>query len=212
MMRLFPGPAYRIQTERLVIRCWNPGDVHLLREAIASSIDHLLPWMPWAVDEPRELQAQLDTLRLWRSKFDRNEDFFYGIFDLEENRVLGGTGLHARIGPGGLEIGYWIRKEAVHQGLATETAAALTQVAFEVESVNRVEIHCDPQNLASAAVPHRLGFTEEAILRQRSTDAQGHWRDTQLWTLLREDYPHTPAAGAKIEVYDLIGRKILGEP
>jgi RimJ/RimL family protein N-acetyltransferase len=212
MMRLFPGPAYRIKTERLVIRCWNPGDVHLLREAITSSIDHLLPWMPWAVDEPRELQAQMDTLRLWRSKFDRNEDFVYGIFNPEENRVLGGTGLHTRIGPGGLEIGYWIRKDAIHQGLATETAAALTQVAFEVESVNRVEIHCDPQNFASAAVPRRLGFTEEAILRQRATDTQGHWRDTQLWTLLREDYPHTPAASAKIKVYDVIGRKILGEP
>ncbi len=211
-MLLFPGPAYRIQTERLVIRCWNPGDVYLLREAIASSIDHLLPWMPWAAEEPRELQAQLDTLRQWRSQFDRGEDCFFGVFDLGETRVLGGTGLHRRIGPGGLEIGYWIRKDAVHQGLATETAAALTQVAFEVESVNRVEIHCDPQNVASAAVPRRLGFTEEAILRQRATDAQGYWRDTQLWTLLREDYPGTPAAGAKIEVYDVIGRKILGEP
>jgi RimJ/RimL family protein N-acetyltransferase len=183
-----------------------------MREAITSSVEHLLPWMPWAAEEPRELQEQLDSIRHWRSQFDRNEDYFFGIFDREEMRVLGGTGLHKRIGPGGLEIGYWIRADAVHQGLATENAAALTQVAFEVEAVNRVEIHCDPENFASAAVPRRLGFTEEAILRQRSTDVQGHWRDTQLWTLLREDYPHTPAASAKIEVYDAIGRKILGEP
>jgi RimJ/RimL family protein N-acetyltransferase len=211
-MLLFPGPAYRIETERLVIRCWNPGDVYLLREAIEASVDHLLPWISWAADEPRELQERLELLRSNRSKFDRNEEFVYGIFDSEEKRVMGGTGLHTRIGPGGLEIGYWIRKDAVHQGLATETAAALTQVAFEVESVNRVEIHCDPQNVASAAVPRRLGFTEEAILRQRATDAQGRWRDTQLWTLLRENYPSTPAASAKIEVYDMIGRKILGEP
>jgi RimJ/RimL family protein N-acetyltransferase len=211
-MRLFPGPAYRIETERMVIRCWNPGDVYFLREAIEASVDHLLPWMPWAADEPRELQERLDTLRLWRSKFDRNEDYMYGIFDPEEKRVLGGTGLHTRIGLGGLEIGYWIRSDAIHQGLATETSAALTQVAFEVEAVNRVEIHCDPANVRSAAVPRKLGYTEEAILRQRATDAQGHWRDTQLWTLLREDYPRTPAAAARIEVFDVIGRKILGEP
>ncbi len=210
-MLLFPGPAYRIQTERLTLRCWEPRDAARLKEAIDSSLDHLLPWMPWAADEPQELQQKIQRLRAWRSQFDRGEDFVYGIFDREEQRVLGGSGLHTRARPGGLEIGYWIRYDSIHQGLATETAAALTRVAFEIESVHRVEIHCDPANVRSAAVPRKLGFTMEAVLRQRLALPQGGWRDTQVWTLLHEEYPGSPAARAEIVAYDAAGRSILGE-
>ena len=53
----------------------------------------------------------------------------------------------------------------INQGLAPETAAALTKVAFEVNEVNRVEIQCDPNNMRSAAVPRKLGFVHEATLR-----------------------------------------------
>ena len=43
-----PGPAYRIQSSHLVLRCWNPTDVPLLKQAVDENIDHLLPWMTWA--------------------------------------------------------------------------------------------------------------------------------------------------------------------
>ena len=46
-------PPYRIVTERLVLRTWEPRDAPLLKEAVDSSIDHLLPWMPWAAHEPQ---------------------------------------------------------------------------------------------------------------------------------------------------------------
>lgn len=210
MTLLFPGPAYRVQTGRLVIRCWQPEDAARWKEAIDSSLDHLLPWMPWAADEPQELQQKIERLREFRGLFDRGEDFLYGIFDITEERVLGGTGLHPRVGPGGLEIGYWIRKDSLNRGLATEAAGSLTRAAFEIHGVNRVEIHCDPLNFASAAVPKKLGFTHEAILRQRATDAAGNWRDSMVWTLLREDYPSSAAAAVPFTAYDAIGRAILG--
>ena len=210
MPLLHPGPAYRVISPRLVIRCWNPEDAPLVKEAIDSSIDHLLPWMPWAADEPLELQQRIERVRRWRGQFDLGSDFFFGIFNPEESRVLGGTGLRPRVGPGGLEIGYWIRKDATHQGLATEAAAALTRVAFEIESMYRVEIHCDPQNLGSAAVPRKLGFTREAVLRQRARDPLGDLHDTEIWTLLRQDYPASPAVAVAITALDALGREILG--
>ena len=46
-------PPYRIETERLVIRCWNPADAPLLKEAIDSSLEELQAWMPWAADYSR---------------------------------------------------------------------------------------------------------------------------------------------------------------
>src|SRR5918993_2281639 len=133
-------PPYRIVTERLVLRCWNPRDAPLLKEAVDSSLDSLRAWMPWASDEPTSLEEKGQLLRRFRGRFDLGQDFVYGIFDPEEAEVVGGTGLHTRAGDDALEIGYWIRDSRVGNGYATEVTAALTRVAFELCEVERVEI------------------------------------------------------------------------
>jgi RimJ/RimL family protein N-acetyltransferase len=203
------SPAYRIHTQRLVVRCWNPGDAPLLSTAIAQSLEHLKAWMPWAHEEPKDLQQRMNWLRQARGKFDLGQDFTYGIFNLDETQVLGGTGLHTGIGKDALEIGYWIHVHHINQGLATEAAAALTKVAFTVNQVARVEIHCNPTNLRSAAVPRKLGFAHEAILRQRVENHEGRKRDSMIWSLFAEDYPSSKAAAAIIEAFDAMGQKIL---
>lgn len=211
-MSKIPGPAYRIHTPRLVIRCWNPVDAPLLKTAIDESVDHLRPWMPWAYNEPEDLQKKIDRLRSFRGKFDLGQDFVYGIFNKDETRVLGGTGLHTRIGEGAREIGYWIHKDYTNQGLATEVSAALTKVAFEIDGVERVEIHCDAENVRSAAVPRKLGYTHDATLRKRVRAHDGTLRDAMIWSLLRQDYPSSPAAAVQIEAFDAIGRPIPLKP
>jgi RimJ/RimL family protein N-acetyltransferase len=163
--------------------------------------------MPWAQDEPQDFRDRVGWLRRARGKFDLDRDFVYGIFTPDESQVLGGTGL-TRVGEGAREIGYWIHQDYINQGLATETAAALTKVAFEVDEVNRVEIHCDPQNVRSAAIPRKLGFMHEATLRQRVAGVDGERRDTMIWTLFADKYPTSPAASAEIEAFDAIGQRI----
>jgi len=202
------NPAYRIVTPHLVIRCYNPADVLLLEKSITESLDHLLPWMPWAAAEPEPIAARLERLRRMRSNFDLNIDYVYGIFNLEENRLLGGTGLHSRVGPGAFEIGYWIHKDYINQGFATETSAALTKIAFEIHNIDRVEIHCSVENTPSAAVPRKLGFTFEATLRQRSF-ANGHLSDQMIWSLFADEYPSTPSAKLEIAAFDAAERCIL---
>ena len=209
MSKPAPGPAYRIHTPRLVIRCWDPKDAPLLKQAVDDSIDHLLPWMSWARQEPETLQAKVERLRITRGKFDLGQDFGYGIFSPDESSVLGAAGLHARAGEGAREIGYWIHRGHIHQGFATEAASALVKVAFEVERVDRVEIHCDPQNARSAAVPRKLGFALEATLRRRLPRGDGNLRDTMVWTLFADAYPASPAAGIVIRAMDAAGRRII---
>ena len=211
MVEIIPGPAYCIHTQRLVIRCWNPDDAPKLKSAIDQSLDHLLPWMPWAYNEPEDIQKKVDRLRNFRGRFDLGQDFVYGIFSKDESEVLGGTGLHTRLGIDAREIGYWIRKDSINQGLATEVSAALTKVAFEIDKMRRVEIHCDPDNVRSAAVPRKLGFNHEATLRKRvpKDKDEVNWGDSMIWTLFVEDYPSTPAASIKIEVYDAMERRIM---
>ena len=202
-----PAP-YRIETERLVIRCYEPRDAPLLQDAIEESIEHLRPFMPWVDDEPQTLEEKVSSCRRFRAAFDSGEDFVYGIFDRAETEQLGGTGLHPRVGPGGLEIGYWTRAGATRQGIATEAAAALTRVALEVCGADRVEIRIDPRNEASFGVPRALGFPVEATLRRRLPDRPGKpLRDVTIHTLFREDVD--PGIASAARAFDARGERIL---
>ena len=206
----FRTAPYRIETERLVIRCYDPEDAPLLKEAVDSSIDHLRPWMPWARFEPQSLDEKVALIKRFRVRFDAAEDFTYGIFDREERELLGGTGLHARVGPGGLEIGYWVRASRAREGIATESSEALTRVAFEVCEVDRVEIRIDPENTASFGVPRKLGFTEEATLRRRLPARPGEaLRDVTIFTLFRDEYIGSPATATGLRAWDAVGRQLV---
>jgi RimJ/RimL family protein N-acetyltransferase len=204
-----PGPAYRIQTPRLVLRCWQPSDAPLLAEAITASVDHLWPWMPWVHAEPEELEAKVQRLRGFRAKFDTDQDYIYAIFTPDEGEVVGGTGFHPRVGEGALEIGYWISARHIGRGCATESTAALTRVGFEVNGLERMEIRCDPLNTRSAAVPRKLGYTLDATLRGRVRGVDGEMRDAQVWSLLRAEYADSPSAAAPVQAFDAAGRKLL---
>jgi RimJ/RimL family protein N-acetyltransferase len=169
--------------------------------------------MPWARDEPAEPDALVQRLRRFRDEFDLGVDFLYGIFDREEREVLGGTGLHTRAGEGAREIGYWIHAAHVRRGYATEAAAALTRVAFELVGVERVEIRCDPKNEASAGVPRKLGFTLESVLAGDTIEVDRQPRDTMVWALLRGAYPTSFLSTFEVEAFDALGRRaLLGTP
>ena len=142
---------------------------------------------------------------------DQGEDGIYGIFTPDGSEVIGGAGLHPRVAPGGLEIGYWIRSSRIGAGFATEAAAVLTRVAVDLCGVDRVEIHVDPANEASLAVPRKLGFREEGTLRRRlpPVEPSGQPRDDMIFSLLAEELSSSPAAAARYEAYDAAGRLIV---
>jgi RimJ/RimL family protein N-acetyltransferase len=204
-------PPYRIQTERMVLRCWDPADAPLLGDAVESSLDHLRPWMPWASEEPRPLEETVALLRRFRGLFDLGQDFLYGIFARDESEVLGGTGFHARIGESAFEIGYWIRASRVGEGLGTEATAALTRVGFELCGLDRIEIHVDPANEASAKIPLRLGYTHEATLRRRlePVGGSGDRRDARVYTMFREAFRVSDLAETDVEAFDSVGNRLL---
>ena len=202
--------AYRIETARLVVRCWSPEDAEAVKRAEDESRVHLSPFMVWAAKGPETLDEVVAKLRLFRSWYDTNDDFMMGAFDRESGRLVGGCGLHARAGAGGLEIGYWTHVACVRQGIATEMAAALTRVAFEVAKVRFVEIRCARSNAPSAKVPVKLGFRNEATLPARIELPGGSVDDALVFTLHDRDYAASVAAAASVSMraFDAGGRAL----
>jgi RimJ/RimL family protein N-acetyltransferase len=200
---------YEIRTPRLVLRCWQPNDAALLKEAIDASLEHLRPWMPWAVFEPEPLNVKVERLRKFRGQFDLDQQYVYGIFNPDETLVLGSSGLHKRLEDSSLEIGYWIHAGWINQGYATETAAALTKAAFQFFRVQRVEIHCDAGNVRSAAVPRKLGYTLDATLRRRTLPGFEGERETMVWSIFPDEFQASSFGELSIHAYNAAGEEIL---
>jgi RimJ/RimL family protein N-acetyltransferase len=201
-------PPHRIETQRTVIRCYTTSDAPLMISTLSKNVDHLRPWMDWAAHEPESLDAKRNRLQQNLDDFNSGTDFTYGIFDKQESELIGGTGLHPRIGPSAFEIGYWVSIARINQGLATEVSAALTRVAFELTGVNQVQIRCDPKNARSSRVPEKLGFLHSSTIPADTTDVHGQPRDTLVWSMTAEAYRASGLPSAKIAAFDEAGNSV----
>jgi RimJ/RimL family protein N-acetyltransferase len=141
----------RVEGSEVLLRLWRVGDAPRLGEAVAESAEHLRPWMAWMADEPQTRKQRRALLARWEADWSDGGDAYYGIF-LDAD-VVGSCGLHRRLGPDTLEIGYWICAAFARRGLATEAARLLTDGAFSMPEIGSVEIHHDRANLASSGVP-----------------------------------------------------------
>jgi RimJ/RimL family protein N-acetyltransferase len=200
--------TYKIETARLIIRCYIPADAVKLQTSINDSIQHLLPWMPWVREEPQEIDSMAKFIRQGRGQFDLGQDTVFGIFDKEEKEIIGGTGLHNRVGKDAREIGYWINANHIGKGYATEAVSALIKAGFEIEGLKRIEIHCSADNTRSYNIPHKLGFTHEATIKSHSTNHLGEVQDEMIWTLTATTYTTSPIRETPVKAFDFLGRAI----
>ena len=191
-----------------MIRCYEPEDAPLLKAAVDSSLEHLLPWMPWARFEPQSVEEKVQLLRTFRGQFDLDQNYIYGIFSPDETEQLGGTGLHPRANEGSLEIGYWVAVGAIGQGIATEVTAVLTRVGIELAGLDRIDIQVEPTNDRSLAIPRKLGFTEEGRLRRRLEASENEpRRDSVTFSMLREELESSPCMKYDYVAYDVNGER-----
>jgi RimJ/RimL family protein N-acetyltransferase len=173
--------------ERVVVRPYCEGDAQSVYEAIGESRDHLRPWMPFA-DAHQTLEESRDWLIHVMAKWLLRKDFVVGIWDAASDRYLGSSGLHLRDWEiRHFEIGYWVRSSAEGHGYVTETVQLLTDYAFNTLQANRVQIRCDEKNARSAAVAQRLGFVQEALLRNHDAAPDGSLRNTLVFSLIPTD-------------------------
>lgn len=146
-----------LETERLRLRLWGPDDAGSLHDALAESVDHLHPWIPWATAQAPTPDAVARLLERWVGQRERGENVIYAAVD-GDGRLLGGVGVYARVGAGALELGYWLRASAAGRGYATEATGRLVHAALALPGVDRLEIHTDPANAPSRRVAEKLGF------------------------------------------------------
>ena len=165
----------------ITLRRLTDDDIPALVDAVNASLVSLSPWMEWA-HQPLNVDDQMGWHRESAQAWDDGTAFNWGVFSAA-GELVGGAGYHVRNGPGVLEIGYWMRADQQGRGIMTRVARALTDVARDVDGVTSVEIHVDPANIRSSAIPRRLGYTL-AEVRDAEALAPAHTGRQEIWRIV----------------------------
>jgi len=151
-----------VVTDDFQLRSLEESDAEELHALVEANRSYLAEWLPWAAGQTFEATANF--IRKTRKQLEDN-DGFQGALVLD-GRMVGAGGLI------GIEwearktgIGYWLAEEHQGRGLMTRAVQAVIDYAFDQLDLNRVEIHVGTENRKSRAIPERLGFQQEGVLR-----------------------------------------------
>jgi ribosomal-protein-serine acetyltransferase len=149
---------------------------------------YLRQWLPW-LDHNTKVDHTAAFIRASLAQFAARDGLACAILDRGE--MAGVVGLH-RIDWANRRttLGYWVAADRQGRGLATRAAAGLVDYALRELGLNHVEIACAPGNRKSCAVPERLGFTREGVLRQREW-LYDHFVDHVVYGLTAEEWLST---------------------
>ena len=146
---------------------------------------YLREWLPW-VDLTTEVGYTANFIKISLEQFACNDGLSAGIWRGDE--FIGGIGTH-RIDwlNRRVEIGYWLASRFQGRGIITAACRVLIDHAFDEWKLNRVEIHCATGNEKSCAIPKRLGFVFEGVLREAQL-LNGEYVDINIYGMLCREW------------------------
>ncbi len=176
--------SHRID-ENLELRLPEERHIDESHALVIQNLEHLKVWLPWATDE-YSLEDTRQFIRRNLQQFAEGQGFAVQI--LFQGRLAGTIGYNKFDWPDKkTELGYWLAASFVGQGLMTRACRALIDHAFNELKLHRVEIHCARDNRRSRAVPERLGFQQEGVLRQAEW-VRDHFNDLVVYGMLVNEW------------------------
>ncbi len=161
--------------DEIELRPFIEEDAAEIFAAVKANYKHLQPFLHW-VTEDYSIESADEFINRTQKAFAEKTSQTFGIFYRE--KIVGVISfVNFNWGSKRTEIGYWIVQDYEGQGIITKSCKALIKYAFDELKINRIEIHCATENIKSRAVPERLNFTLEGVLRQ------SEWRHTRFFDI-----------------------------
>lgn len=178
--------------KRLTLKLLEPSFdmAQTIFKTIEESREHLLPWLDWAsLEFTKTPEDSFIFLYKAASEWKEGVKFEYGIF-LDGKTYLGNIGVFdVDEKKRTAEIGYWLKKSATRKGYMTEAVKLIENEFFKEDGLQRLQICCDVNNIASARVAKKCGYQLEGRLRKITySPVLKRHRDCFLFSKLKEDW------------------------
>ncbi|QSO52701.1 GNAT family N-acetyltransferase [Alicyclobacillus curvatus] len=175
-----------IVDEEVSLRLVERRHVEELFQVIVTNADHVGRWLPFA----RATTQVTDTLAFVDSAlidFAAGKGLVAGIWYCSQ--LVGTIGLRIDKGHQSASVGYWIDSSHEGRGIVTRACRALINFAFDELKLHRIEIRANPGNVKSRAIPERLDFVEEGIVRG-AFKLYDKFEDSIIYGLLCDEWHH----------------------
>jgi ribosomal-protein-serine acetyltransferase len=146
---------------------------------------YLREWLPW-LDNNKSIADTKEFIKNSLEQFANNDGFHVGVWF--QGKLAGVIGYHKIDWVNrATSIGYWVGASYQGRGLITRACRVLVDYAFNELKLNRVEIRCAFENGKSRAIPVRLGFKEEGVIRQAQW-LYDHFVDHVVYGMLESEW------------------------
>lgn len=154
---------------------------------VDSNRDHLSPWFIW-MNNTSKVEDTVKFLLDSEREFKAGNKIEYGIYF--EDEFVGGIGIfNIDKFKKSAELGYWLSSDFTRKGIMSEAVALVERELFLVWGLNRIQIKCDVQNVASGGVAKKCGFVFEGTLREDDfSKFYDSFRSTHVFSKLKSDF------------------------
>lgn len=171
--------------DSIEIRQFEVRDAEAVFAAADRNRQYLGQWLPW-VEHTRSAHEVRDFILRSLSQYHSNQGPNAGIW--VDGAFAGSIGCHKIDWANrACSIGYWIDAAWQGQGIVSRCVRSMLDYLFDDEGLHRVVIQCGTGNFKSCAIPERLGFTREGVLRQAEW-VSGRWVDLVVWSMLEDEW------------------------
>lgn len=161
------------------------GHAQSLYKVIEDNRQHLSQFLGW-VNNMKSVEDTLNYLKNCELLYKEGLEVSFVI--ILDGEMVGRIGIHYtnhqnKVGA----IGYWLSKNSEGNGIITKCCLELLNYGFKKLNLNRIEIKAARENYKSQAIPKRLNFVEEGVLRQAEM-VNSKFHDLVLYSLLRSEW------------------------
>jgi RimJ/RimL family protein N-acetyltransferase len=155
-----------IETERLLIRTWMPGDAAKVEKMFADPdvMRYIGTGGPWPADRTRELVGVMI------ERYERSGIGVWPVVLKEQSAIIGECGLQPLPASSDVELAYLFDKPYWGAGYAYEAASAVLEWGFTHAGLQRIVAVIAPENVRSIALINRLGMRFEKVVRAYKHD------------------------------------------
>lgn len=149
--------------DEVVLKLLDSKNAGQLFELTDSGRLYLKEWLPW-LDRTKCIEDTQAFIEMTKKQFASNDGFQAGIW--YKGNMAGVIGFHAMDRANrSTSLGYWLAEKYRGKGIMTKSCKVCIEYAFRGLNLNRVEIRCAEKNARSRAIPERLGFVNEGLIR-----------------------------------------------
>lgn len=171
-------PPEKLIGERIELRKHELSSAEAMFREVDSDRTRLGRFLPW-VAGMHSPQDEKDFIEHTHREWEEFRLFDYSI--MVNGNYAGNIGAHHIDWENECcQLGYWVAGAFEGLGFISEAVALLERELFGL-GFHRIEIHCDPHNVRSAAVPKRAGYHLEGVLRENELRAGGRRKSTMIW-------------------------------